>query len=621
MVSVGMSTQAQPRYYAEQLDARGMVLMLAGLLMGLFLAALNQSIVNTALPRMVSELNGFELYAWVITGYMLSSTAIVPVLGKLTDLYGARRFVIWGAAFFILTTGLCGLAQDMVQLIVLRVFQGLGGGVLMSSSFSTMAQVLAPLQRARMQGLFTGVFMISSVLGPLIGGYLTDYVSWRAVFFVSVPIGLVAFVVIWYGFPDIRPSRKNAPIDVWGAVTLMSATVCLLLALGWAGGQFAWTSPLILGLFASTALLLVLFLSIEMRVPEPIVPLGVFRNNTISVSIIGSVAQSMGLFATVIFIPLFVQGVLGASATVSGSVMIPLTVAMLVANVANGFLLARFGYYRAFTLGGFAIGTAGLIALANLGMNTDVMTIMLLMVVLGLSIGFVGPTLTLASQIASKPGEIGIVTSLLQFARQMGNTIGTAIFGTVLTLRFLPEMQAALTPDIAPRLDAAMLEAIGDPQALLLPESAAALRQNLALALADRPEAVDLVFDAIRAGLAGALHWVFLAGAMVFGSGLIAALFLRDRRVTTRGVPVETRPAGVPAPAAPAGVPAPAASAASAAAPADVAASAASAASAAPAAPADVTAPAAPGSRRVEAAPSHAPASAPAAPGRGRQAG
>jgi len=524
-----MSSPAPPRYYAEQLDTRGMVLMLAGLLMGLFLAALNQSIVNTAIPRMVSELNGFELYAWVITGYMLTSTAIVPVLGKITDLFGARRFVIWGAALFTLTTGLCGLAQDMGQLIVVRVFQGFGGGALMAASFATMAQVLPPAQRARMMGLFTGVFMLSSVVGPLVGGYLTDFVSWRAVFFVNVPIGLVALAIMWYGFPDVRPGRKHAPIDVWGAVTLMLATVCLLMALGWGGGQFAWTSPQILGLLAATVLLLALFVRIESRVPEPIVPLGVFRNNVISISILGSVAQSMGLFATVVFIPLFVQGVLGASATVSGSIMIPLTCAMLVANVANGFLLARFGRYRAFTLAGFAVGTAGLIVLSSVGMNTDITTIMLLMVVLGLSIGFVGPTLTLASQSASKPGEIGIVTSLLQFARQMGNTVGTAIFGTVLTLRFLPEMQSALPADVSGRLDAGMLDAIGDPQAILLPEAAATLRLSLAATFADRPEAVDIIFAAIRSGLAGSLHWVFLAGAMVFGSGLLAAVFLRDR--------------------------------------------------------------------------------------------
>jgi hypothetical protein len=201
---------------------------------------------------------------------------------------------------------------------------------------------------------------------------------------------------------------------------------------------------------------------------------------------------------------------------------------MFIANIANGLLLARFGRYRSFTLAGFAVGTIGLAALANLGMQASVPIIMGLMLVLGLSIGFVGPTLTLASQEAADPGEMGVVTSLLQFARQMGNTVGTAIFGTVLTLRFMPEMQAALPADIAPRVDAQLLETIGDPQALLVPEAATALRASLQVAFADRPDAVLAIFEAIRVGLAGALHWVFLSGAFVFASGVVFALFLRD---------------------------------------------------------------------------------------------
>jgi EmrB/QacA subfamily drug resistance transporter len=483
---------------------------------------------------------------------MLSSTAIVPVLGKLTDMFGARRFVLWGAVFFIVTTGLCGLAQTMGQLIIMRFFQGFGGGILMAASFATLAQVLPPAQRARSMGLFTGVFMVATVCGPLIGGYLTDYVSWRAVFFVNVPIGLLALIVLWYGFPDVRPTRSNAPIDVWGAATLMLATALLLLALGWAGTLFPWNSPQIVGLLLGVVLLLVVFVQIERRVPEPIVPLGVLRDNVISVSILASIAQSMGLFAAVVFIPLFMQGVLGASATLSGSVFIPLTFAMLIANVANGFLLARFGRYRTFTLIGFGVGTAGLFALSTLGTDARVVTVLVLMLVLGLSIGFVGPTLTLASQSAAKPGDIGIVTSLLQFARQMGNTVGTAVFGTVLTLRFVPEMQAALPGDVAQRMDGSLLDAISKPQALLLPEAAASLRASLEAVFADRPEAVAVVFDAIRAGLAGSLHWVFLAGAVVFATGLLASVFLRDTAPLDRSVPVEPRPTTMPA-----GTPAP----------------------------------------------------------------
>jgi EmrB/QacA subfamily drug resistance transporter len=516
-------------FLSEQLDRRELALVIGGLMLSLFLASLNQSIVNTAIPRIVAELNGFETYAWIITAYMLTSTSVIPIVGKLGDLYGRKPFLIGGAAYFVVTTALCGLAQNMPQLIVLRALQGLGGGVLMSTAFAAIAYVLPPTQRARMQGLFTGVFALSSVLGPLLGGYLTDSLSWRAVFYVNVPFGMAALLLLWRAYPEKhRQSTRRLPIDVRGAVVLVIATVMLLLALSWGGHGYAWGSPLILGLFAGTLLALVVFLWIETRAADPILPLGMFRNNVIAISAFGATVQSMGIFGSAVFIPLFVQGVIGTNATVSGSIVAPMTVTMLLASVTNGQLIARTGRYKPFALGGFLVGTGGLFVLSTMGTNATYTAIVLDMLLLGLGLGFVGPTLTLASQSAAGPSELGVVTSLLQFGRSVGNTIGTAIFGSILTLRFLPEMQAALPEEVATALPGPVLAMTHNPQALLDPAASATLSLAVAQSLPGMPEAVDLVFGALRSGLAGSLHWVFLASACVFGSGFLASLFLRE---------------------------------------------------------------------------------------------
>src|SRR5215208_6897907 len=240
-------TAAVPASFHE-LPPRLLYLTVAGLMLALLLGALDQTIVGTAMPRVVADLHGFEHYAWVTTAYLLTSTAVVPIVGKLSDLYGRKRFLIGGAISFVLASALCGLAQSMTQLIVFRGLQGLGGGVLTAMVFTTISAIFPPARRGKIQGIFSGVFGFSSIVGPLLGGYLTDTLSWRWVFYVNLPVGLIALAVLWWGFPNIRPNRTDRPIDVLGAVTLVLAVVPLLLALSWGGGEYAWTSPQILGL-------------------------------------------------------------------------------------------------------------------------------------------------------------------------------------------------------------------------------------------------------------------------------------------------------------------------------------------------------------------------------------
>jgi len=245
----------------------------------------------TALPptgkwTITAELQGFQHYAWVTTAYLLTSTAVVPISGKLSDMYGRKFFLLGSSAMFVLTSALCGLSQDMTQLIVFRGLQGIAGGVLTSTVFTVISQIFPPAERGRIQGVFSGIFGLASIVGPLLGGYLTDNLSWRWVFYVNLPVGLIALTVLWFSFPNIRPVVRQRRIDFLGAGTLVAGVVPLLLALSWGGNDYPWNSPTILGLFAIATVMLVLFVFVESRAPEPIIPLSLFRNSIVSVSVL-----------------------------------------------------------------------------------------------------------------------------------------------------------------------------------------------------------------------------------------------------------------------------------------------------------------------------------------------
>src|SRR6267378_4686774 len=285
--AAAMSYHALPR--------RDLILTVIGLMLGLLLAALDQTIVGTAMPRIVAELQGFQHYAWVTTAYLLTSTAVVPISCKLSDMYGRKFFLIGSSVMFVLTSALCGLSQDMTQLIVFRGLQGVAGGVLTSTVFTVISQIFPPAERGRIQGVFSGIFGLASIVGPLLGGYLTDNLSWRWVFYVNLPVGLVALTVLWFSFPNIRPVMRERRIDFLGAFTLVAGVVPLLLALSWGGNDYAWDSPTILGLFAIAAVMLLVFLLVERRAAEPIIPLSLFRNRIVSASVLALMLMAIGM--------------------------------------------------------------------------------------------------------------------------------------------------------------------------------------------------------------------------------------------------------------------------------------------------------------------------------------
>lgn len=512
----------------HELPRRAVIFTVIGLMLSLLLAALDQTIVGTAMPRIVSELQGFDQYAWVTTAYLLTSTTVVPIVGKLGDLYGRKLFLLGGAAFFVLASMLCGAAQDMTQLIVFRGLQGLGGGVLMATVFTVLSQVFPPAQRGRAQGAFGAIFGLSSIVGPLLGGFITDNFNWRWVFYVNVPVGILALTVLWFSFPNVRGVQRKRKIDFVGAVTLVLGVVPLLLALSWGGTQYPWGSGQILGLFAVAVVMLGVFGWVESRAAEPIIPLSLFRNRIIAVSIVALMLMAIGMFGTILFIPLFIQGVIGSSATQSGTVLTPMMVALIASSMASGQIISRTGRYKLVGLFGMSVMTIGLFLLSGMGPETDFTTVVRNMIIVGLGVGPAMPVFTLAAQNAVGMGQLGVVTSLTQFARSIGSTLGVAVFGSLLTNRFSPAFQAALPAQVAASLPADQLARFQNPQVLLNPQAATALREGLTQLGPQGAQLFDALFAAIRLALVVSLRDLFLTGAGLTALGVVVVLFLKE---------------------------------------------------------------------------------------------
>jgi len=429
--------------YAKTLDLPTKRLILLGVLLGLFLSALDQTIVSTALPRITQELNGLSLYSWVTTAYLLTNTALVPIYGKLSDLYGRKPILMIGIVIFLIGSALCGLSGEpflgnlfgggMMQLVVFRGLQGVGAAALGSVAFAIIADLFEPVDRPRYQGLFGAVFGLSSVIGPLLGGFLTDQVSWRWVFYVNLPIGLIALAFIASKMPRLASGLK-AKVDWLGAFLILVFAVPLLLALTWgADGNYAWGSPQILGLFALSAVSLIAFLFVESRHESPILPLTLFKNPTFAWGALARFMIGAGFLGAILFLSLYLVQVQGVSATKAGTATIPLTVGLIIGAIGSGQIASRMGRYKPLMLIGLIAAGLGFFALSTLNADSSYGSVVFRMVLLGLGLGPALPLYTTALQLAVKPWEIGVATSAGQFFQQMGSTIGTAIFGAILT--------------------------------------------------------------------------------------------------------------------------------------------------------------------------------------------
>ncbi len=419
-----------------------------GLLLGMLVASISQTIVGPAMPRIVAELGGMEYYSWVATAAMLVSAISVPIVGKLSDLFGRRPFYLGGLGIFVLGSILAGTAQTFWWLVAARAVQGLGMGILMPLSQTIVGDIIPPRQRGKYQGYMGVVFGVTSVAGPLAGGVITDALGWRWLFFVGVPIGLVAvFVIARFLVMDHEP--RKAVIDYWGIATMSVGITATLLAASMGGTSYPWNSPLIIGLFVVGAVFLVIFVFVELRAPEPVVPLQLFRSTIFTFANLGAFGMSMVMFGSIIYVPVYAQGVLGVNATTSGLITLPLMLGLVFVGMGAGLLITRYGRYKEIMLVGAVLLGAGVLVLARLHAQSSVWEVVAGVGLIGVGLGALSQQYTLVVQNAVARRDLGVATAALQFFRNVGATVGTAVFGTVLSAGLDSAIFAHLPPELA----------------------------------------------------------------------------------------------------------------------------------------------------------------------------
>jgi EmrB/QacA subfamily drug resistance transporter len=439
-----MTEYASADARAAELSPRAKLEILGAILLALFLFALDQTVVGTALPVILTDLKGNDLYVWAVTIYLLTSTISGPIYGKLSDLFGRRPIILGAVVVFLAGSVLAGLSQTMWQFILFRGVQGLGGGAVFPVALAVVADLYTPAERGKYLGLFGAVFGVSSLVGPAIGGLITDLVSWHWIFFVNVPLGLISLGILWRLLPAIRRPDAARNIDYLGAAVFALAIAPFLIGLTQKSPTRDWTDPSVGGLILVGLVFSAIFLWIESRVPEPIVPLGLFRIRAFTISVAAMFLAAFGFFGAVIFLPRWFQTVGGASATESGYNLLPLLAGLIFSAIASGQIVARTGRYKALIFGSLALLAVGLFLLTHLEAHTDRPVLWLWMVLTGLGIGPSFAVFTLIVQNAVSPDRIGVATSSLTFFQQIGGTVGLTLAGTIFASRLADEIPARL---------------------------------------------------------------------------------------------------------------------------------------------------------------------------------
>jgi len=436
-------TDGIPRYSHPEI-----LRVVTGVMLCILLAALDQTVVVPAVPAIAADLNGFGHLAWIVTAYLLTSTAVVPIYGKLSDQRGRRKLLLFALTLFMVASVLCGLAQSLPQLIAARALQGIGGGGLMAMAQSAIADVVLPRDRGRYQGYMAGMWGVASIAGPVVGGWFTDHLSWRWVFWINVPLGLAAMFLCDRALRAVPVRRLGGQIDFIGAVLLIGGVTCWLLMLSWAGTEYAWSSPVILGLAVGGAVLLAALALAELRVADPLLPPRLFRHNEFVRAVLVGFFVSLAMFGATFALPLVFQLIGGVDASESGVLVMPFLLSSVVGAFTSGQMARRIGRTKVLVLLGLCLCLAGFVLLALIGLQTPFWLIMLPSMLLGLGIGCTMPTLLMGVQNAAERRDVGVATGSMLFLRSLGGAFGSTVVGAVLAGRFAAGLTAAGLPSM-----------------------------------------------------------------------------------------------------------------------------------------------------------------------------
>lgn len=489
------------------LSHREILIVFSGLMAGLLVAALDQTIVATALPTIVGDLGGLNHLSWVVTAYLLTSTISVPLYGKVSDLLG--RKIVFQAAIVIFVAGsmLAGLSQNMLQLVLFRALQGVGGGGLISMAQAIIGDIVSPRERGKYQGYLGAVFAFASVVGPLLGGWFVDHLTWRWVFYVNVPVGAAALVVT-SSVLNVNFRRVKHSIDYLGAALVMASATCLLLVTVWGGVEYPWGSPTIIGLAIAGVVLLVLFILQERRAPEPVIPLRLWRDPVFSVASGLEFLVGFAMFGAIIFLPLYLQTVGGASAENSGLLIVPLMAGLMISSITSGRMITRTGRYKKFPIIGTATIAVGMYLMSTMGLGTSRITSSLYMVLLGLGIGMIIQVMVLAVQNSVPHSDLGTATATESFTRSMGGAFGVAIYGAIFNNRLAYNLHKLL-PSGAGSVSSEQLQ--GSPQTIrALPPT---------------------IRDSVLLSLARSIHVVFLFAVPLAVAAFVVTWFLPEKEL------------------------------------------------------------------------------------------
>lgn len=508
-------------------------LLITGLIIAMFFSALDGTIVGTAMPKIVGDLGGLSMMTWLTTAYLLTSTTIVPIAGKLADLLGRRIVYVSGLIIFMAASALCGMANNMTELIIFRGLQGIGGGIMMPMAMIVIGDLFTGKQRAKFQGVFGAIYGLASVIGPQIGGWIVDSLNWKWVFYINLPVGIIAVIFIARG---LQGRQQTGPInfDIAGIFTMIVGVVSLLLALSFGGKDYAWDSWQILGLFALALIGIVSFIIVESKAKEPILPMYLFKNRTFTFLNLIGFFMSIGMFGAITFVPFFMQGIVGVSASESGTIMTPMMISMIITSIIGGQLVYKIGI-KPQIIAGMLVMASGFLLLTTLDLDTSKLVATSFMAIIGLGMGLVMPILTLALQESFSKEELGVVTSSSQFFRSIGGTFGITMLGAVMNA----SSGNLLTDKLVPYLDSLPAQASSFAAQLkgMIDTNPQGLLQSLF-----SPDAVKQIPAAfsshivpiLKTSLMDSLHSVFYTGLIFIAVGAVFTLFLKPIKLSNK---------------------------------------------------------------------------------------